>query len=109
MPESSTAMRAATTDPAPARSVYRLDMSESTPILTTLSEICACAAPAPSVAATATAIRLRFVAFMNYSLSNGLLRRMAREGCWDTRALACTEFEMLLRSGFRVRHRLSDS
>ena len=53
MPESSTAILAATTEPAPARSVYRLDMSDSTPILTTLSEICACAAPAEHAAATA--------------------------------------------------------
>ncbi len=64
MPESSTAIFAATTEPAPARSVYRLDMSDSTPILTTLSEICACAAPAPSAAAIASPTRLRLNAFM---------------------------------------------
>src|SRR6478609_7174581 len=64
MPESATAMRAAATDPAPARSVYRLDMSDSTPILMTLSEICACAAPFASVAATATASRFCFDSFM---------------------------------------------
>src|SRR6266404_2405755 len=46
MPESSTAILAATTEPAPARSVYRLDMSVKTPILTTPSETCASAAPA---------------------------------------------------------------
>jgi hypothetical protein len=55
---------AATIDPAPARSVYRLDMSDSTPILTTLSEICACAAPAASAPAIARLIAVRFNAFM---------------------------------------------
>src|SRR5687767_5339767 len=64
MPESSTAMRAASTEPAPARSVYRLDMSDSTPILTTLSEICACATPAAIAPATARATILRLNDFM---------------------------------------------
>src|SRR5882672_3742432 len=37
-PKSSTAMRAATTEPGPAMSEYRLDMSLSTPILITPSD-----------------------------------------------------------------------
>src|SRR4030095_12852619 len=64
MPESSTAIFAATTDPAPARSVYRLDMSDSTPILIMLSETCACAAETPSAAAIAAAIIVCFIDFM---------------------------------------------
>src|SRR5574338_548966 len=62
MPESSTAIFAARTEPAPARSVYKLDMSDSTPILIMLSEICACAPPKDSAAATAAATMvIRFV------------------------------------------------
>src|SRR5262249_17957621 len=38
-----TRMRPAATEPAPPMSEYRLDMSDSTPILTTPPEICACA------------------------------------------------------------------
>src|SRR6185437_11553760 len=68
MPESSTAIFAATTEPAPARSVYRLDMSDSTPILITLFEICACAAPAANVPAIASASRLRFIRFIQLLL-----------------------------------------
>ncbi len=64
MPESSTAILAAATEPAPARSVYRLDISVKTPILTTPSETCACATPAAQVAATARPTRLRLNAFM---------------------------------------------
>ena len=40
----------ATTEPAPARSVYRLDMSDSTPTLMTVSETCACTPGAASTA-----------------------------------------------------------
>src|SRR5512146_1484430 len=64
MPESSTAIRAASTEPAPARSVYRLDMSESTPILITLPEICACAPPAKHAAPSAAASNPCRIAFM---------------------------------------------
>src|SRR6478672_9962750 len=64
MPESSTAIRAATTEPAPARSVYKLDMSDRTPILITLSEICACAPAAASAVVIASASMLRFIDFM---------------------------------------------
>src|SRR5882672_3642196 len=39
-PKSSIAMRAATAEPPPPISEYRLDMSDRTPILTTPSEIC---------------------------------------------------------------------
>ena len=42
-PKSSTAMRAASTEPGPARSAYVPDWSFITPILITPSEICACA------------------------------------------------------------------
>src|SRR6185295_450562 len=80
IPESSTAILAAATEPAPARSVYRLDMSDSTPILTTLSEICACAVAAPSDAATATAIRLRFIAFIRNSFVDDLSRHIGARG-----------------------------
>src|SRR4029450_9961628 len=80
IPESSTAIRAATTEPAPARSVYRLDMSERTPILITLSEICACAAPAPSAAATASPTRVRLNAFMLSPLSLLVDGRARRAG-----------------------------
>ena len=44
-PKSSTAIFAATTEPGPAMSAYRPDMSFMTPILMTPSEICAWAAP----------------------------------------------------------------
>src|SRR5262245_22388675 len=54
-PESSTAIRAASTEPAPERSEYRLDMSVSTPIFTTPSDTCACAPVARSAATTAAA------------------------------------------------------
>ena len=64
MPESSTAIFAATTEPAPAKSVYRLDMSDSTPILITPSETCACAVPSDSAAATAMPIIVRLNAFI---------------------------------------------
>src|SRR6266481_5553593 len=56
--KSAIAMRAATTDPPPPMSEYRLDMSESTPILTTPSEICACA-PDAAMASDAAANMLR--------------------------------------------------
>src|SRR5712691_2943274 len=52
-PKSSTAMRAAATDPGPVISEYTLDMSFSTPILTTPSEICACAREVAKAAASA--------------------------------------------------------
>src|ERR1051325_821778 len=68
MPESSTAIRAAATEPAPARSVYRLDMSDRTPILMTLSEIWACAAPAANAATIARASRLLLKAFIRLFL-----------------------------------------
>src|SRR6185295_4961208 len=68
MPESSTAIRAAATEPAPAKSVYRLDMSDRTPILIMLSEICACAAPAANAPAIARASRLRLNAFIRFPL-----------------------------------------
>ena len=58
-------------------------MSDSTPILTTLSETCACAAPAPSAAAIASAIRLRFMLFMVLLLGDGATRRPARRG-WQS-------------------------
>src|SRR5437773_3718304 len=54
-------------------------MSDSTPILMTLSEICACAAPATNAPATATAIKLPFSLFIAFllvdrgSLRNGIL------------------------------------
>src|SRR5215213_8907039 len=50
-PKSSTAMRAATTDPGPVLSDWPALISESTPILTTSSEIWACAAADPSATA----------------------------------------------------------
>ena len=58
-PKSSTAIRAATTEPWPVRSAYRLDWSFSTPILMSPSEICASAAPAASATASARATRRR--------------------------------------------------
>src|SRR5258705_4914386 len=64
MPESWTAIFAATTDPAPARSVYRLDMSVNTPILIIPSETCACAVPSDRAAATAMPIIVRWNAFI---------------------------------------------
>src|SRR6266852_9215745 len=58
-PKSSTAMRAADADPDPVMSEYRLDMSVSTPILTTPSEICACASEAAKASdAAANMLRL---------------------------------------------------
>src|SRR5450432_4000666 len=62
MPESSIAIFAAATEPAPAKSVYKLDMSVNTPILITPSEICACAVP--TMPARARASRLRLNSFM---------------------------------------------
>src|SRR6185436_13262147 len=57
-PKSSTAMRAATTEPGPARSAYVPDWSFMTPIFTTPSEIWAWAPPAASASA-ASKPRLR--------------------------------------------------
>src|SRR6266850_2438344 len=57
-PKSSTAMRAATTEPGPAMSAYRLDMSLSTPILITPSDTWAWAPLAANARATA-AVMLR--------------------------------------------------
>src|SRR5205823_3482289 len=54
-------------------------MSDNTPILTTLSEICACAAPAANAPAIATAIKLPLTLFIAFllmdrgSLQNGIL------------------------------------
>src|SRR5512144_1516819 len=62
--KSSIAICAATTEPLPPMSEYRLDMSDSTPTLTTPSEICACATPVPNAAASASAVRLLFTAIM---------------------------------------------
>src|SRR5581483_7553584 len=45
-------------------------MSDKTPILITLSEICACAPPAPKAAASATASAACFIVFMRSSLSD---------------------------------------
>src|SRR5215831_14089198 len=53
-PKSSTAMRAATTAPGPPTAEYRLDMSDSTPILTTPPETCAWAAAVAITAASAS-------------------------------------------------------
>ena len=74
-PKSSTAIRAATTEPAPARSVYRLDMSVRTPILITSSDICACAVPAPIAAATASRpVRLNaFMLSLRWGASRALI------------------------------------
>src|SRR6266852_852105 len=52
-PKSSIAMRAATADPDPVMSAYRLDMSVNTPIFTTPSEICACASEAANASSAA--------------------------------------------------------
>src|SRR5215472_4668146 len=72
MPESSTAIFAATTDPAPARSVYRLDMSESTP---TLTGVCACAAPTTTASARAITLPTNaFILFLQFwSITPGAL------------------------------------
>src|SRR5512144_3143361 len=51
-------MRAASAEPWPLRSEYRLDMSVRTPILTTLSEIWAWAVPARRTR-TATSVTMR--------------------------------------------------
>ncbi len=67
MPESSTAIFAATIEPAPARSVYRLDMSDSTPILISLPVICACAVPKANAPAIASASSIAFHCIHRYS------------------------------------------
>src|SRR5688572_21434601 len=59
-PKSSTARRAAATEPGPVRSACGPDMSFTTPILTTPSETCACALPAAS-ANTAPASTFLFI------------------------------------------------
>src|SRR5258706_2449045 len=64
--KSAIAMRAATADPAPPMSEYRLDMSDSTPILTTPSEICAWASDA-ATASDAAANMLRLENIWNSS------------------------------------------
>src|SRR5882762_3066592 len=57
--KSAIAMRAATADPPPPMSEYRLDMSDKTPILTTPSEICAWASDAATASdAAANMLRL---------------------------------------------------
>src|SRR5215470_5963521 len=61
-PKSSTAILAATVEPGPPMSAYRLDMSLITPIFTTPSETCACAAAHQAqAAATSSEIKLRFI------------------------------------------------
>src|SRR5437867_12172448 len=57
--KSAIAKRAATTEPDPVISAYRLDMSVNTPILTMPSEICACASEATNASdAAANMLRL---------------------------------------------------
>src|SRR5262245_5392802 len=55
--QSSTARRAATAEPLPPMSEYRLDMSDITPILTTSPEICACAPDARANRPSANMLR----------------------------------------------------
>src|SRR5438309_9360382 len=55
-------------------------MSDSTPILTTPSEICPCAAPAPSAAAIARKIMLRLKLFM-LSPSSWVNARLSAREC----------------------------
>src|SRR6185312_11878684 len=59
--QSSTAIFAATTEPGPPMSAYRLDMSLNTPILMVFPEICACADPTPSARAAAAASILSLI------------------------------------------------
>src|SRR6185436_1328843 len=61
-PKSSTAMRAAATEPAPDRSAYRLDMSVRMPILMMPSDTCACALIAAAASVTAAASFVTFIA-----------------------------------------------
>src|SRR3954462_12741517 len=74
-PKSSTAMRAAATEPGPPISEYRLDMSLITPILITPSEIWALAPVAQSARATATLIFCIDID-INFSFSLGLIAYM---------------------------------
>src|SRR5665213_497226 len=80
MPESSTAIFAATTDPWPARSVYRLDMSDNTPSLISLLVNWALAAPAVNRPAIATASRLRLAVLMKLLLERCCCCKCARSG-----------------------------
>src|SRR5947209_655608 len=99
MPESSTASRAAATEPAPARSVYRLDMSDRTPILITLSDICACAAPAPSAAATARPSMVRLMPLMTSSSRVDAMRLALASG-FRRLQLSASDAEI----GMQLRH-----
>src|SRR5512134_1732865 len=60
-PKSSTARRAATTEPGPVRSAYRPDMSFRTPILMMPSETWAWAVPASAATAAAINVRCNFM------------------------------------------------
>src|SRR5262245_36023157 len=59
--KSSTARRAATTEPGPVRSAYSPDMSFITPILMVPSVYCACAVPDASTPARMTRAKRRFI------------------------------------------------
>src|SRR5216683_499172 len=60
-PKSSTAIRAAMTEPWPLRSEYVPDMSFMTPILMLPSLYCACAQPHPNTTASAVRPNNRFI------------------------------------------------
>src|SRR5579863_9777158 len=70
-PKSSTAILAMRTEPWPPISAYKLDMSFSTPIFTTLPETCACAAMGTKASPTATAqraLRRKILVFIGFHL-----------------------------------------
>src|SRR5260370_32316387 len=70
VPKSSTAIRAAMTEPWPLRSEYVPDMSFMTPILMLPSLYCACAHPHPNTTASAVRLNNRFI---RHSSCEGLL------------------------------------
>src|SRR5690606_37900842 len=78
-PKSSTAMRAASTEPGPPMSAYRPDMSFITPSLITPSEICACAAPLDNSVAAAVASSCFVIVFISSSPS-GCQRGKTHDG-----------------------------
>src|SRR5712692_4410677 len=70
-PKSSTAIRAATTEPGPARSAYSPDWSFSTPILMMPSEIWANAVPASEASSAANTISVFLIIVLLLLCSEG--------------------------------------
>ncbi len=86
-PTSSTAMRAASTEPCPARSAYRPDWSFITPILTAPPEISACAAPLSRAIALTQALKTLMLMPLPFASAARALPYTPRYSCsWSMRS-----------------------